>query len=109
MLIIPQYVRRGRRVEVLILGERSVVSFRVKGRVRWIDEDRNRRGQACYLVGIEFDPLQTGARNHLARLMAEPRPKTSRRSNAPISARWDPPRPSSRRVQPVRESGRMPP
>lgn len=100
MLLSQRIVRKGRRVEVLILGERAVVSFRVKGTVRWIDQDRTRMGAEYFLVGVEFDPLPTGARGLLQRLMNEPRARTSRRVAPPMSARWDPPRSSSRR-QPV--------
>lgn len=108
MLISQCFIRRGKRVEILILGERRVVSFRVKGRVRWIDEDRTRLGTKYFLIGVEFDPIPTVARKHLVRLMSEPKARTSRRTSPPGSARWNPPRPSSRRQPVVGDSGPTP-
>lgn len=81
LLVSTAPVRRGARLEILLLGHRSVMSFRVSGRVRWVDEETNRIGVTYYLIGVQFDAVATGARPHLERLMHETRRQTS-------SERW---------------------
>jgi hypothetical protein len=81
LLVSTVAVRRGSRLEILLLGHRSVMSFRVSGRVRWVDEETNSIGVTYHLIGVQFDPIATGARPHLERLMQETRLQTS-------SERW---------------------
>jgi hypothetical protein len=81
LLVSTTPVPRGARLEILLLGHRSVMAFRSSGRVRWVDEETNSIGVTNYLIGVQFDPVATGARPHLERLMRETRRRTT-------SERW---------------------